>query len=640
MLMLGLAVSAQAKTVHVQVGPNNALIFSPASVTINVGDTVEWDWAGNNHTVTSGGCCSFNGLFDLGTKGTSPPTGQNAGFAASHTFTQPGSFPYFCRVHGSNFGMTGSVTALPPDYSISIPASTVTAFPTQTATFTGLLTTQSGYNSQVSLSCVQPSTTTQIPCTPNPANVIPSPGGTAFSVSLDSGLSAGNSQFQVHAVGSDGTKHDSQVLTLKVVSFDFSGLSSNITIGPSATSAADALTVTGSNGFSGAVTLSCGNLPANTTCSFSPSNVAQITPTTPSVNVSLRITTAQTPGGVYQGASAVSVIAGTPGAPDLTKNFTLTVPDYTLAVANPLITVFPGSGGTFNAMLTSSGGFSGSIAITCGTSDATVQCAPSAGPIGLGGANGTPRNFSVTFTTTAGTQAKDYTANIQASDGNGLNHTIAATIRVVDIDIRVSPSVPSPINVAQGNPTAPAAMIVSALGNWSPTITLSCSGPAITAGASCVFSPGPTLTPGPNGAMQVSLVILTKNAPTGQSTVMLTASAPLINPQVARVNIVDALYFVDVKTGQFGNTSVYVGDTVEWDWAGVPGIYAIPHTTTSGKCVGTNCTANGNWDSGKNSPPHIFPHTFSAAGDFPYYCGVHVPLGYPQMEGAVHVLVA
>src|SRR5207237_7443853 len=119
---------------------------------------------------------------------------------------------------------------------------------------------------------------------------------------------------------------------------------------------------------------SCGNLPANTTCSFLPSNVAQITPTTPSVNVSLRITTAQTPGGVYRGASAVSVIAGTPGAPDLTKNFTLTVPDYTLAVANPLITVFPGSGGTFNAIMPSLGGSSGTIAMTRGTCDATVQC--------------------------------------------------------------------------------------------------------------------------------------------------------------------------------------------------------------------------------------------------------------------------
>src|SRR5207237_3210182 len=335
-----------------------------------------------NHTVTSGGCCSFNGLFDLGTKGTSPPTGQNAGFAASHTFTQPGSFPYFCRVHGSNFGMTGSVTVLTPDYSISIPASTVTAFPTQTATFTGLLATQSGYNSQVSLSCVQPSTTTQIPCTPNPASVIPSPGGTAFSVSLDSGLSAGNSQFQVHAVGSDGTKHDSQVLTLKVVSFDFSGLSSNITIGPSATSAADALTVTGSNGFSGAVTLSCGNLPANTSCSFAPSSVVQITATTPSVNVSLTITTALTPGGVY---SPVNVIASTPGAPNDVRTFTLTVPDYTLAVANPLITVFPGGGGTFNATLTSLGTFSGNITVTCGTGDVTVQCSPSASPIALGG---------------------------------------------------------------------------------------------------------------------------------------------------------------------------------------------------------------------------------------------------------------
>ena len=182
--MLGLAVSAQAKTVHVQVGPNNALIFSPASVTINVGDTVEWDWVGNNHTVTSGGCCSFNGLFDLGTKGTSPPTGQNAGFAASHTFAQPGSFPYFCRVHGSNFGMTGSVTVLTPDYSISIPNSTVgPVFPGQTGTFNGTLVSQSGYSNPVAMSCKPLAPSSQPNCIVSPSSAVPSAGGTPFTVS-------------------------------------------------------------------------------------------------------------------------------------------------------------------------------------------------------------------------------------------------------------------------------------------------------------------------------------------------------------------------------------------------------------------------------------------------------------------------
>src|SRR5205085_11650696 len=105
---------------------------------------------------------------------------------------------------------------------------------------------------------------------------------------------------------------------------------------------------------------------------------------------------------------------------------------------------------------------------------------PPGNSIALGG---TPQNFSVTFTTTAATQPKDYIANIQASNGNGLNHAIAVTMRVVDIALG-APSA-STINVAQGNPTAPVALTVSAQGNWSPTITLSCNG--LPAGASCAF---------------------------------------------------------------------------------------------------------------------------------------------------------
>ena len=70
--------------------------FSPISILVHVGDTVEWLGGGGGgqppHTTTSGQCspfptsCTPDGHWDL-----SPP-------GASYTFTQPGTFPYYCSV--------------------------------------------------------------------------------------------------------------------------------------------------------------------------------------------------------------------------------------------------------------------------------------------------------------------------------------------------------------------------------------------------------------------------------------------------------------------------------------------------------------------------------------------------------------
>ena len=57
--------SSRADTIQVQVGAGGAK-FTPQSVTINVGDTVEWTWAGNNHSTTSGTPGNPDGLWDSG----------------------------------------------------------------------------------------------------------------------------------------------------------------------------------------------------------------------------------------------------------------------------------------------------------------------------------------------------------------------------------------------------------------------------------------------------------------------------------------------------------------------------------------------------------------------------------------------
>jgi len=67
-------------------------LFSPATVTIHAGDIVTWHNAGKQpHTATAD-----DGSFDTGT--------LTSGQSASHMFTQPGTFTYYCTIHPNMHG--------------------------------------------------------------------------------------------------------------------------------------------------------------------------------------------------------------------------------------------------------------------------------------------------------------------------------------------------------------------------------------------------------------------------------------------------------------------------------------------------------------------------------------------------------
>ncbi|HEY3296900.1 MAG TPA: plastocyanin/azurin family copper-binding protein [bacterium] len=75
--------------------------FNPSSKTVSVGTMITWtNKDGIPHTVTSGAPGSPNGTFDSGN--------MAGGATFTHTFSQAGTFPYYCRIHG--VAMTGSIT--------------------------------------------------------------------------------------------------------------------------------------------------------------------------------------------------------------------------------------------------------------------------------------------------------------------------------------------------------------------------------------------------------------------------------------------------------------------------------------------------------------------------------------------------
>lgn len=122
LVLLAAPVLAVAATVNVTVGPG--LTFTPNSVTVAPGDTVQWNFAfGFPHTTTS----------DRTTAAEVWNSGIRSSGSFSHTFTTAGDWPYFCSLHSlpaflGGTSMNGVVhVAAPPTLTNVNPSSGSTA---------------------------------------------------------------------------------------------------------------------------------------------------------------------------------------------------------------------------------------------------------------------------------------------------------------------------------------------------------------------------------------------------------------------------------------------------------------------------------------------------------------------------------
>ncbi len=109
--LLGLAWPAAAHDQEVAVGPG--FIFVPAILTVELGDTVEWEWFGGLHNVESGVDGVHDGNFRSGDPtdviGTTFEVTFDQEFLDEHPM--PGNaYPYFSAVEMDlKFGMTGTI---------------------------------------------------------------------------------------------------------------------------------------------------------------------------------------------------------------------------------------------------------------------------------------------------------------------------------------------------------------------------------------------------------------------------------------------------------------------------------------------------------------------------------------------------
>ena len=174
---------------------------------------------------------------------------------------------------------TLTVTDPVPDFALALVATPNATVIGQNVTWSGTVTALHGYSGSVNLSCAG---TVPATCTVNPTSVVAVPAGGVFTVTVaNSSLGAFNFSIQ----GTDGTLTHTQAVNLVVntdVTWSDTGTgASTVQAGQSATYSFSASPVGGAT-FSGAVGFACANLPALSSCSFSPSSISAGMGTTPS----------------------------------------------------------------------------------------------------------------------------------------------------------------------------------------------------------------------------------------------------------------------------------------------------------------------------------------------------------------------
>ncbi len=248
---------------------------------------------------------------------------------------------------------------------MAVATPSVTVFGTQTTTLIGSLTSLNSFGGQVAFSCTLENPVPLSLCTvsPNPINpaLIPS-----FALTVGGGI--GDYTFNLHAVAANAaTPSQDLPLALHVADFNLSAPSpASISVAPSNNSAPITLQVTAAGSFNAPVNLSCAGLPAGTTCNFQPSG--SVNPTSiASVTSSLIISAgANAPHGNYQ----IVINAGTTNGPTKTQPLSLMIanalPDFTMLIGNPSLSVAVNTPAMFTGTLTASNGYNSPVTLSCG----------------------------------------------------------------------------------------------------------------------------------------------------------------------------------------------------------------------------------------------------------------------------------
>ena len=361
-----------------------------------------------------------------------------------------------------------------PDFALNLDSSSATAFPNQSATFTGKVQALFGLaNSSVTLSCAGAA-----PPTCSGTTVSPTSKGTSFAIQAASGT-PGTYNFQIQGQSSDTPPLIHQLSgTLNIVDFVL-GMPSPATISiPDGGSASASFTLSALGPFNAPITLSCGGLPSGATCSFSPAN--QITATgSAAIPVSLTITLgSKTP----LGTRTISILANTAGAP-AAKWQPLSIqvqsnPDFLLTTTGSSLISFTGSSASGSFTIDTQDSYTGTVQLGCTVSPVGPTCT-------LSSTSASAFPATVSLTVNPGSAAPGvYQMSITGSDSSK-SHTLNFAYHLVGFSVTAPPStfIAYPAGYNQFSFT------INPQAGYTGTVNVSCDARALPAGVQCGTSP-------------------------------------------------------------------------------------------------------------------------------------------------------
>jgi uncharacterized membrane protein len=261
-----------------------------------------------------------------------------------------------------------------PTFKISTSASSLSVAQGSSGTATLTITAQGGFTGAVTFSATGLPSGVTATFSPNPAT-----GTSTLTLAASSTATLGSATVTIQ--GASGTLNATATLALTVQgspTFEMSASTSSLSVAQGSGGTV-ALTITGQNGFTGAVTLSATGLPSGVTATFSPN------PATGASTLTLAASSTAALG------SATVTLQGVSGSLSQSSNIALTVsslPTFSIALSQSSVTLAPDQTASLQVSLSSSQGYQGTVQLSCSGQPATIACSLSPTSVTLPGSGG------------------------------------------------------------------------------------------------------------------------------------------------------------------------------------------------------------------------------------------------------------
>jgi hypothetical protein len=196
-------------------------------------------------------------------------------------------------------------------------------------------------------------------------------------------------------------------------------------------------------------------------------------------------------------------------------------PDFSLSCSPSSLSVQQGSSGTSTCTVTSTGGFSSSVSLSCASLPAGVSCGYSPNPV-TPPANGSV-NSTLTVTVGGAVPTGGYSFQAQGTSGSS-TRTFNMSLNVTGApvpDFGISAS-PSSVSVTQGG-SGTSTITVNSLNGFSSAVALSASG--VPSGVTASFSPSSVTPPSGGSASSTLTFTASAGATTGTFPVTVTGTS-------------------------------------------------------------------------------------------------------------------